>query len=177
MACLSLSLKWEWITNVLQRSSQTFVCADSTAYARAKAGNVGVSEPPSDKKHFIYAYENNPKTGSTSWDAELTRATAASKNFDMFSCDSNKIANSLAVASFAVENRSLFLSCPMRRVVFAQRPDVRLITSFFLEKELVFSNYLEERDLNLSSDLDAMADRVEDYNLFLEKFQINWQIK
>lgn len=160
-------------------SSQTVTCAGSTAYssARAKKASVLEEERQLNTELFVYAYENNPETGSGSWNAAFKHASAASENFDTLSCDSNKVVTSLAVSSFAFGKRNGFVSCRMRRVVFAQRPDVRLITSFFLDKEFVFSSFLQERGLNLSIDSHRRGLSLPDFNSFVDKFQMNWQLK
>lgn len=136
-----------------------------------------------EKSRHVYVYERNPKTGSTSWIRMIRRqAQLGHKDtFQVIPCHSDKVLNSLAVSRYQIkdENKNSILTCHLRRAVFARRSDVRLISSFFVEKDMVQSKYLQMRGLNLSfheSNYDALR-KSSDYADFVENYKIDWQLE
>lgn len=136
-----------------------------------------------DRSRHVYVYERNPKTGSTSWIRMIRRqAQLGHKDtFQVIPCHSDKVLNTLAVSRYEVKDNSknFILTCHLRRVVFARRSDVRIISSFFVEKDMVLSKYLHRRSLNLSShegNYDAIR-KSPDYSEFVENFKIDWQLE
>lgn len=136
-----------------------------------------------ERSRYAYIYERNPKTGSTSWIRMIRRQAQLGhkSTFQVIPCHSDKVLNTLAVSRYRVKDQSKnsILTCHLRRVVFARRPDVRIISSFFVEKDMVLSKYLHKRDLNLSlydGNYNSLRKSPE-YTDFVENFKIDWQLE
>lgn len=172
---------------VRRRASGAVTCAAASIDMKTveNGSHVAKGAKPSaqDAKRYVYVYERNPKTGSTSWIRMIRRQAQLGhkEEFEVIPCRNDKILNTLAVSRYQVRNKSknAILTCHLRRVAFARRPDVRIISSFFVQKDMVLSKYLQGRSLNLSllAGDDISIRNTPDYKEFVEGFKIDWQLK
>lgn len=126
------------------------------------------SAPPRGR---LFVYEKNMKTGSTSWDVMLRGGGGGLKVSD---CEKSLVENSLNVPRFAARSagRDALVSCHVRRMAIPRTTDARILTSFNLEKDMVLSAYLQEKNLTAAT-YDRMSD---DFVRFKREFRIFWAL-
>jgi hypothetical protein len=129
----------------------------------------GANNTFSDVKTTLYVYEKNMKTGSTSWDVMIREAEG---KVDVTECRSSILENAIRVIGLANLKRDTIVSCHTRRMSIPRSVNVRIITSFNLEKDMLTSAFLQWKNLTIA-EFDRSGD---EYSTFKNNFQICWSL-
>lgn len=125
--------------------------------------------PLEDRKH-LYIYEKNMKSGSTSWSAMLA---AAATEWDTLPCWETSLLNALEANSHEITDRDALMVCHIRRMSLSRERPARIISSFNLEKDMVISAYMEQKNLTI----ELVDKNSTDFLKFMEGFKRTWQIE
>jgi hypothetical protein len=117
----------------------------------------------------IFLYEKNMKTGSTSWDEMIREAEG---RVDVTDCRLTNLQNAVRVLDLAKEARDVIISCHTRRMSIPRSMDVKIITSFNLEKDMLISAFLQTKNITIA-ELDRSRD---EYSAFKSDFEICWSL-
>jgi hypothetical protein len=90
----------------------------------------------------IFVYEKYMKIGSTSWDAMIREAEG---NVDVTDCRSTTLQNAIRGMDLTNEGRDAIIFCHTRRMSIPRSLDVKIITSFNLEKDMLTSAFLQTK--------------------------------
>lgn len=122
-----------------------------------------------DGKH-LYIYEKNMKSGSTSWSQMLSDA---GKDLDILPCWETNLLNALEANSYKLGDRDALMVCHVRRMSLSRERPARIISSFNLEKDMVISAFMEQKNLTIEQ-VDKNSTVFQD---FKEGFKKTWQLE
>jgi hypothetical protein len=116
----------------------------------------------------IYMYEKNMKTGSSSWTAMLREAKG---DVLVRECRPTTVLNALQVYNRKFSS-DVLIPCHTRRMSIPRSADVRIITSFNLEKDMVTSAFLQRTNRTI----DELDRTSEEYISHKRNFNILWSL-
>lgn len=117
-----------------------------------------------EKKSIVYIYERNIDTGSAQWADMMTSANSEWKKVE---CKKLRSENSMRVALDTFDS-DIFMACSTRRMSIPRGQEVRFISSFNMERDIVMSAFMEENRLSA----DKVDKNATSYVDFRKKFKI-----
>lgn len=95
---------------------------------------------------------------------------AGKANHDFIGCKSSNLLNALQVSNYELKDRDAFMACHARRMSFSRKSNVRIISSFTLDKDLIISAYMQRKNLTI----DEVDRSGSDYKKHKKGFKISW---
>lgn len=98
--------------------------------------------------------------------------TVAKGSYDFVHCTETTFRNALRANSYELKDRDAVMPCHMRRMSISRKANVRIISSFNLDKDVVVSSFMQKQNLTIDQ-----VDRLgSDYKKHKEGFRINWAL-